>query len=274
MHTRSRPLLLYFIFSFFIFVVFLFGLWHIVITEDLINKRLQSSFPSEEIKIKTEGLRKGFFYNLTIDKIILNINSMNSINSFTISNIKARFNFLSLFKLRPSIDVTAYVARGSLRGSFSIIDSLLNLTIEKAELDDLKFLNYGIVGKGIISGTALFYLKESKGEIKFRILDANIEDITDEVYIPLSLFRTVRGLVEFEKGGINIHSLYFEGKGIYGKIQDTGYRIQDSGFSEGSRMELMVNSDFSMPQLVEIGLFRYRRSPGYYIIPLRDFKRL
>lgn len=268
----SRSLLLYFAFSCFIVIIFLFGLWYIAIPDDLIKERIENSFASEGVKIKTEGLKKGIFYSLTIERIILNINPTNTMNSFTISDIEARLDFLSLLKLRPSIFITASIAGGRLGGNFSILNSLLNLTIEGAELENLRFLNdSGIGGRGIISGTALFYLKESGGNIRFKILDANLRDITNRIYIPLSLFKTVRGFIEFSMGVIIIHSLSLEGNGIYGKIRDSRFRIQDMVFLDGS-IGLWVNSDFSMPQLIELGLLRYKKSPGYYIIPLDNYR--
>lgn len=260
------PVLLYFTFSCFIFIILLFGLWHIVIPDDLIKKRMEDFFRAKGINLKTEDLRKGIFYNVTIDRIILN--KIQDTHLLTISNIEARLDFLSLFKLRPLIIITASFAGGRLIGDFSILNSLFNLTIERAELEDMGFLNdKGIIGRGIISGTALFYLRESKGNIRFRILDADLKDITDRIYLPLSLFKTVRGFIEFNKEIIIIHSLSLEGNGIYAKIQDSKFKIQNMIFLDGS-MEVMVNSDFSMPQIVDLGLLRYRRSPGYYIIPL------
>ncbi|MFN3480252.1 MAG: type II secretion system protein GspN [Thermodesulfovibrionales bacterium] len=275
MGNGLRPLLLYFTFSCFIFIILLFGLWHIVIPDDLIKKRIEDSFASEGIKLKTEGLRKGLFYSLTIDRIVLN-SIQDTPHSFNISNIKAGLDFLSLLKLRPLIIITASIAGGRLSGDFSILNSLFNLTIEKAELENMGFLNdNGIAGRGLISGTALFYLKESKGNMRFRILDADLKDITGRIYLPLSLFKTVRGFIEFSRGVIIIHSLSLEGNGIYGKIQSrhggTRFRTQDMIFLDGS-VEVMVNSDFSMPQLVDLGLLRYRKSPGYYIIPLDNYR--
>lgn len=273
LHVRRHglgPLILCFTFSCFIIITFLFGLWHIVISDDLIKKKLEGSFAGEGIRLKTEGLRKGIFYNLTIDRVILNRKDTPS--PITISNMEARLDFLSLLKLRPSIVITATVAGGRLSGDLSIFKSLFSLTIEEAELENLGFLNdIGIVGRGIISGTALFYPKESKGNIRFRIIDANLRDVTERIYLPLSLFKTVRGFIEFSKGIINIHSLSLEGKGICGKIQDSRFRVQDMTFLDGS-IGLWVNSDFSMPQLVDLGLLQYRRSPGYYIISLSNYR--
>lgn len=255
-----------------------------MIPDDLIKKRMEDSFASEGIKLKTEGLRKGLFYSLTIDRIILK-RIQDTPRSFSISNIKSlciepvdielveiRLDFLSLLKLRPLIVITASFADGRLSGDFSILDRLFNLTIERAKLENMGFFNDNVIGgRGIISGTASFYLKESKGNIRFKILDANLKDITDRIYLPLSLFKTVRGYIEFSRGVIIIHSLSLEGNGIYGKIQDSRFMIQDMIFLDGS-MEVMVNSDFSMSQLVDLGLLRYRKSPGYYIIPLDNYR--
>lgn len=268
-----------------LFLFFIIGFWVVAIPEELIKERIEGSFLSRGIRVEIEGLSKGLFYNLSIDKMTLKRPSTASDQashlsptsntpspSMTLFGLRARFDFFSLFRLEPSILINASFAGGGLRGNVRMFRNLLNLTIDEIRLEEMGFIkDSGIEAKGLISGTVSLYLRELKGDLRFSIVDAIIKDIKDKGYVPLSLFNKVRGFVEFNSNTVNVHSLFFEGSGIYGRIRDSRLKIQDLRFSEGS-MEIMVDSDFSMPHLIELGLFNYKRAPGYYIIPLRDYR--
>lgn len=253
--------------SFFLLILII-GLWYIAIPEGLIKERIEESFLSSGIKVEAEGLEKGFF-SLTIDRMLLTGKDTPSlVHPFIISNLEARFDFPSLLGLDPSIIINAPFAGGSLKGNYSPFRNLLSLTIDNSKIEEMGFIS-GIDGKGIISGNGFIYLKESRGAFRFNITNVSIKDITDKGFVPLSLFNAVRGFIEFDRDAMRIPSLSLEGKGIYGRIRDARFISRDFRFLDGL-MEIMVNSDFPMPQLIELGLLRYRKAPGYYLIPLRS----
>lgn len=260
-----------------VLMLLLYGLWYIAIPAEMIEDKIEGSFLDRGIKVEIEGLRKGLFYSLTIERMKLYTRTADSNPSelLTLSSIVARFDFSSLLRLSPSLTITASLGGGSLKGNLSILNKQLNLDIEGVEFGELRFLSdKGITGRGTVSASLSLSLNGTKGDVRFGIADAALRDFEGGGYIPLSLFNSIRGVIEFSNNAINIRSLSFEGKGIFGRVQ--GLRLilpetgRNLGFSGDSKMELMINSDFSIPQIVDLGLFRYKRSPGYYIIPLND----
>jgi len=254
------------------------GIWHIAIPLDMIRDRIEDSFMSMGIKVETEGLRKGLFYNLSADKLICYRADSNKLLEdgpkdlrfpgdplITISDLKAGLDLLSVLRLRPAVLFHGTAAEGELRGAI-VPGRDMNLALRGIELRGLGFMR-GLSRKGTLSGMLSASLKESKGEMRFSIDGAELNDITKETlkvsdswgangYIPLSLFSTLRGIIIFDRGSVNIQSLSLQGKGIHGRFN-----------SMASSLEVMVNSDFALPQVIEIALYKYKRAPGYYIIP-------
>lgn len=247
------------------------GLWYIGVPVELINKKVEDSFYNKGIRVEMEHLRKGIFYNVSIERMLCyEADRVREISPIlVISDIEAQLDPLSLLRLKPAIKIKGSLQGGSIIGDFLTFENLLHVKIKDVQIEGLRFLNdLGIYGKGIVSGDLFF--KDSRADLRLHISDAELKDITDSGFIPLSLFNSIRGYIEFSDGTMNIHSISLEGKGIYGRIQGSRFKIQDSGVINigGSRLELMINSDVSMPDLIELALIRYKKSPGYYIIPL------
>lgn len=255
------------IFGLMLLFFLIFGFWYVAFPKELINKKIDDFFSSKGIALEIEGVRKGLFYSLFIDRVECYI-AKDMVRSeqpaLTLSQIEVRLTLSSFLRLRPAVEIRGSLEGGTIEGNFSILENHLNLKINDAELEGMRFLNVvGISGKGVIHGSLSIFLGSKgsgEGELRFSVSDARLKDITDKGYIPLSLFNSIRGIIGLDKGRIKIHSLSLEGKGIYGRLQ-------------GSTLELMVNSDFSMPSLIEVGLLKFRRSPGYYIIPLVGIER-
>lgn len=264
------------VFALILLSILILGFWQIALPEDLIRKEIEGFFYNHQFVLETQGLRKGVFYNLLIDRIVCYRGRQPILEA---NDVEVYLDFLSLIRLKPMIKLKGSLGRstvsvdnrGSIIGYFSIFENHLNLEINNARLEGMRSLaDAGINGKGIVSGSVSIFLKDLRADLRFNILEARLKDITDKGYIPLSLFPSIRGIIRLDKGTIYIHSLSLEGRGIYGRIQDSTVKIQDSFliFSRGSTLELMVDSDFTMPNLVEVALLKYKKSPGYYIIPL------
>lgn len=250
------------------------GLWYIAVPSELINKKVRDSFYSKGIMVEMEHLRKGIFYNVSIERVLCYKADRVREDSpiLVISDIEAQLDPLSLLRLKPVIRMAGSLYGGSIRGDLLIFEKLMYVKIKDVQLEGLRFINdVGIQGKGLVSGDFSLFFNDSRADLKFHISDAALRDITDNGFIPLSLFNSIRGYIEFNDGTMDIHSLSLEGKGIYGKVQNLRLKVRGSwleNVSGGSRLELMINSDISIPGLVELALIRYKRSPGYYIIPL------
>lgn len=273
---KISKIILRLFFALLILFFFIFGFWYIGLPESLINKKIEDSFHNKGIGIRLEGIRKGIFYSLSIGR--LSLYRQKDSEGFKqpvmiLSDIETHLDLLSVLRLKPRLLIEAYIEDSSIKGEFLLLGRRLNLRFYNLRLDSLGFLtNTEIKGTGMSSGSISISLKDSKGELRFQISEARLKDITGSRYIPLSLFSTIRGLIVIDSKIIVIKSLSFNGKGIYGRIENAPFRIQNSKiiFSGGSKIELMVDSDFEIPNLVDIILFRYKKSPGYYIIPLSN----
>ncbi len=280
-NIKLRRPLFYIIISVLVVLVLSFALWHVAIPVKLIELRIGELFLSKGIIVNLEGIRKGLFYSISVEAVTFyslleqgkpafDMDSGGKGQSLTLLNLRAGLDLSSLVRLRPSIDINSSSGTGIVRGNLSLFDRKLTIEFEGIDLSDVGLTKEaGLDGKGILSGKGSFYLNDSRAALRFSINNMTLKDIVRDGYIPLSFFNQMRGYLEIHDSIINIHSLSFEGKGVYGRIQDAQLRIQNLQFLKDSNLTLMVNSDFPMPRLIDLALLRYKRSTGYFIIPLR-----
>ena len=244
-------------------------LWFIAIPESLIADLIENSLSREYLYLKTEGVKKGLFYNFGADRILLKKKGKGGDPDaplLVFSNVKGRGELLSFFRLRPELrfdgsmndgDVTGFVR---LTGTDRLMITAGNVRINGIPL----FEPLGIYGDGILSGS--FLVRDNSGELKFSVRDARLKNTSlGGVFLPLDLFHDAKGAVRFNNDNtVEVQSLAMTGAGIYARVKGT-VKGNDMNMS----LELMTDSSFAPGSLFKMMLERYRVSHGYYRVPLK-----
>lgn len=244
-------------------------MWFIAIPENLIADLIENSLSREYLYLKTEGVKKGLFYNFGAERILLKKKGSGRDSDDTLlvfSNVKGRLDFLSLFRLRPELrfhgsmnggDVTGFVR---LTGADSLMITAGNIRINGIPL----FEPLGIYGDGILSGS--FRVRNNSGELKFSVRDVNLKSTSlSGVFLPLDLFHDIKGAVKMNSDNTaEVQSFAMTGTGIFARVKGTM-----QGNDMNMSLELMTDSSFASGSLFQMILEKYRVSPGYYLVPLK-----
>lgn len=243
------------------------GLWVVAIPEDLITHFIENSLIKSGIKIETEALKKGLFYNFGIKRI--NVTVSNSVPMLTINNVGARLNFTSVVKLTPRIYFNGNINDGKIHGSISLrsSDGVSIIKGSSIDINDIPALRrLGIKGKGDLAFD--FRHINDRSEINFSLDDAKISSsFSGTGILPLEIFQKVRGALVIENELASVKSLVMEGKGIYARVKGDIRRD-----NQNLKIELMVDSSSSL-NLSSLKIIEpFKVSPGYYVIPVPYFK--
>ena len=244
-------------------------LWFVAIPESLIADLVENALGREYLYLKTEGVKKGLFYDFGAERILLKKKGSGGEADtplLVFSDVKGRVEMLSLFMLRPELrfhgsmsggDVTGFVR---LTGSDSLVIEAGNVSINGLPL----FEPLGIYGDGILSGSIL--VRNNVAELKFSVRDVNLKSTTlGGVFLPLDLFRDIKGAVMINNDNTaEVRSFAMTGTGIYARVKGT-----IRGSEMNMSLELMTDSSFAQGALFMMILERYRVSPGYYLVPLK-----
>lgn len=259
---------------------FIEGVWLVAVPSGLIQGIIENSGGAErDFYLKTVGLRKGFFFNISAERILLNKRKTSDSDEkllLALSGIKARIDPLSVLRLSPEADFSCDLNNGRVVGKFGFLSKKVNLEGQGISIKDLPFLQMsGVQGSGALKVSLWF--EGAKGEIKFSSDDLKLggASFSSDVFrgfgvvrgivLPLDLFYGMKGDVSVRDGSIDVKSLALEGEGIYARLR---------GGANGGRvnmdLELMTDSSFKSEPLVRMMLGRYKISPGYYLVPLRS----
>jgi type II secretion system protein N len=241
----------------------LFWVVWFVLPETSIRSIIENSICNKKFRLEVKGLKKGLFYNLSIDDLILKRHEEELI---ILNNIKSRINpiYLFIFQLRCSYH--GEIGGGKFSGH-------MNLAQEKAraELDFIQanissiqlFKNFGIQGTGTVSGGII--IGDNIGYIDFSTNDAKFEPLSfSDFRVPMNFFQTVKGYIKIKEEMINIISLTLEGRNIYARLKG----IVKNNMLD-AKMELMPGKSFNENPLFIYEFERYKVSPGYYVMPLK-----
>jgi type II secretion system protein N len=209
------------------------------------------------------GLKKGFFYTVTIDSVVLK-NSGEELVSF--DNIHSRINPFGLIRMRLDASVSGTIGSGKISGSAILTKTKLQARLDYKEIDmrEIPFLKRtGIRGAGTISGR--FLLTDDKGHAEFATSNAAFEPADfSGVKVPMNFFDAVAGSLSIEGSVIEVISVALTGKDIYARLKG----VIRNGITDLT-MELMPGRSFLENPLFVMQLARYKVSPGYYVIPVR-----
>lgn len=244
------------------------GLWFIAIPDGLIVDVIENSLSGDYLYLRTEEVKKGLFYNFSAARVLLmKKGAEGSPDSplLVFDEVKGGFKFLSLFTLSPELGFEGRMNEGEVRGMVRLTgkDTLMitggNIPINGIPL----FEPLGIKGDGILSGS--FLVRNNAGDLKFSVSDARLDRAyLGGVFLPLDLFREMKGAASLYSDSAEIRSFAMSGAGIYARVKGN---IRQTGMNLS--LELMTDSSFSAEPLLELVLEKHRVSPGYYVIPLK-----
>lgn len=248
------------------------ALWFIAIPESLISDLIESALDRDYFYLRTEGVKKGSFYNFSAGSItIMKRNPATGIDNalLVFHDLQGRLEFSSLFRLNPELSFKGRMNSGDIRGLLRTAGKD-RLTISGADIpiNGIPLLKpVGIYGEGILSGT--FILQGNTGDLKFSVRDARLKSTSlGGVFLPLDLFHEIRGAAIMNGDSVEVKSLAMTGTGIYARVKG-GMRGDNLDFS----LELMTDSMFGSETILLAFLEKYRVSPGYYVVPLKGLLR-
>jgi type II secretion system protein N len=241
--------------------VFFWIIW-IVFPETAIQTAIEDSVAGKFV-IEAQGLKKGLFYTVDIDALVLKGGKGELIS---VKNIRGHINPLFIPLLQLRLSGNGAVGDGDISGNLILSRGKIKgfLNFQKVGFGDLHFLKLtGIKGNGTLSGSVT--ISESAGHAEFVSRDAVFEEAEfSGVKAPLNIFHMVTGSLDLRGGIIEIVSLAFQGKDIYARLKgDIRGNMMDIS------MELMPGKSYIENPFVLAGLDAYKISPGYYIIPVK-----
>jgi type II secretion system protein N len=238
------------------------GIW-IAFPETSIQSIIENSISSNKFRLEVKGVKKGLFYNLSVDNLTLKSSGEQLVS---LTNIHSRVNPLSLIMFRLNLFFDGGIGGGTISGRTNLIRNKmqLGLDIKKANISDIPlFKLIGIQGTGTISGR--FTMIDNTGHVEFVTKDSSFEQaVFSGVKVPLNFFHSIRGSVDIKGNIINVVSVALEGKDIYARLKGV---IKDAVMDLD--MELMPGTSFIENPLFLAGLEKYKISPGYYVIPVK-----
>lgn len=242
----------------------LFCMMWIVFSETAIQTIIEDSVAGSQFMIEVQGLKKGLFYTVDIDALVLKGVRGELIS---VKNIRSQINplFVPLFQLRLTGNGT--IGDGNITGNLTLSRGKIkgNVNFQKVGFSDLNFLKLtGIKGRGTLSGSVT--ISESGGHAEFVSRDAVFEETEfSGVKAPLNIFHTATGSLDLHGNVIEVVSLAFQGEDVYARLKgDIRGNLLDIS------MELMPGKSYIENPFVLAGLEAYKISPGYYIIPFKD----
>ena len=240
----------------------LWGIW-LVFPKTSIQSIMEGSVNSDKLGVEVKGLKKGLFYNLTVDRLTLKSSGDEQVS---LNNIYGRINPLNFIMLRLSISLNGGIGGGNFSGRANLTKNKMQieLDINKADIAQIPlFKLIGIQGTGTISGR--FTMLDDTGHVEFVTKDSRLEPaILSGVNVPLNFFNSVRGSVDIKGDIINVVSIALEGKDIHARLKGP---IKDAVMNLD--MELMPGISLIENPLFRGELGKYKVSPGYYVIPLK-----
>ena len=242
--------------------VLFWGIW-LVFPKTSIQSVIEDSIKSDKIGLEVKGLKKGLFYNLTIDGLTLKRYGEEQVS---LNNIYSRINPMGVIMLRLNLSFDGNIGGGSFSGYMNLTKNKMQveLDIKKANIDKIPlFKLIGVQGTGIVSGR--FTMLDDTGHLEFVTGDSRFEPaIFSGVNVPLNFFNIIRGSLDIKGNIINVVSIALEGRDIHARLKG----VVENDVMDLD-MELMPGVSFVEDPLFRGELEKYKISPGYYVIPLK-----
>jgi type II secretion system protein N len=246
-------------------VAFLFLVWAlwIVIPVALIEDIIAESMSGRRITAETKGLRKGFFYSLRAEKILV---KSDSIEILSFEDAVFRIHPFRLILLQSKIAMNGKFGGGDISGNMHFAGNSAQIKLDAGNVSINRipfFERAGIRGTGTFGGR--FILTNDEGRIEFAADGVKFEPaVFSGIQVPMNLFSRVSGALATKENIIQVVSVSLEGKEIFARLKGN---IQNSFMD--LIMEVMPGKSYLENPLLLAGIERYRVSPGYYVVPVR-----
>jgi len=228
-----------------------------------VQSLIGGSIRDGKLEIEIKGLKKGLFYNLSVERLILRSSGEEQVS---LDNIHARINPLTLVLLRLNLYFNGGIEGGTISGHMNLArnEMRMDVNVKEADIREIPLFKIaGLQGTGTISGR--FTMINGTGHVEFFTEDASFEPaIFSGITVPLNFFHSVRGSFDIKGNIINVLSVALEGKNIFARLKG----IIKDGFMDLD-MELMPGISFIENPLFVYGIEKYKVSPGYYLIPVK-----
>jgi type II secretion system protein N len=242
--------------------VLIWGIW-IAIPESFLQDRIEGSVDDRNFYLETEGLKKGLFYSVTVDRLTLNGYGREQVS---IQDIQAPIKLTALLRLQLNVLFDGEIGQGAVSGTIirTMNEKKLEMTVEEAPISNFPFLNHaGIEGSGTLSISCTMINRT--GHVEFETHDAQFQPVVfSNTTVPLNFFNSVKGALDIKEDVIYIPSIALEGKDIYarisGKLDETSVDLS---------MEIMPGKSFLDNPLFINTFGKYEISPGYYVIHIK-----
>ncbi|GBE03696.1 hypothetical protein BMS3Abin09_00614 [bacterium BMS3Abin09] len=252
--------LLNFLYGITVLVIFLILIWLFAVPNALIKEKVENAVSHAgdgSLTISIEGIRKGIFFSLYADTIILSIDNKPTLS---INDLSIHFTPRHLNTGELAFLVKGDVGTGTIEGILKL-PMKGNFKIDKADLDSIPYMKrFGIEVSGHLSSD--IKLNNEKMEAIFNVPDLDIQS-TAVISIPLiNTFRRMQGSVHLDGNDLRVDSISLEGEKGFARLKG---QIKN-GLAD-MVIELMpVEQKLNTLESMIIG--KYVVSPGYYVVPI------
>jgi len=243
-------------------LVIVIGLWFIVLPEDLILSRINTTLKEDNLSLEMPGFKKGLFF--TFHAPMLRLRKGDTV-LFTIEELKGSINPLSLVLMRLPLSFRGNIGGGAMEGHIDLLHwhERLTVAIDKTGIEQTALLDaLGLSGDGVLSGSVIAL--EKCFEFKFEIREAHFTGTLYGFPIPPDCFHTVRGLIRASGNDLWIDSLWMEGHGLNARIKGAL-----KGRQADLTLEIMKDASFADSGMLLQLMDHYKVSPGYYVVPIK-----
>jgi type II secretion system protein N len=235
--------------------------WKFAIPESLMQSKIKELLSDDRglnTQISIKNLHKGLFFSISTEQIKL---IKDGITVISVDDIYSRFKPLSLLNREIVFLIEGKICSGELHGFFTLQGNGF-IKIRDAEISEIPILrSNGFVIKGNMTAEVLF--KRDMLETKFESPEIEINSPLINIPVPFKTAHSIYGILNIEKGVLNITSISLETDHGYARIKGN----IKNGFMD---LILELMPDLEKLTKTEIMLLQnYEVSPGYYMIPVK-----
>lgn len=195
----------------------------------------------------------------------------------TLDTLSVKLRILPLFAGKVVVGYQGTIGPGVVRGEYGLSGKgQLKLDITGVRLEDIPFFAAvtGATVKGDLraKGTITGKQAAATGDLQLTIKEAHLQGVKiGAMPLPDASYKTVQGMLQIGGGKATLHSLTFDGDGIYTRLKgDLPLIAPLSAAPLNFNLELMPRADFLDKQkFVFLLLIKYQLSPGHYQLPVR-----
>jgi len=234
--------------------------WYMAVPDDLLRQQFEDAVARSgngSMTLKVKGFRKGLLLSLSADSIELDLDSS---PAFTLTDFRAQYSPLSLFKKQIGFSLGAVVGSGTVRGYLGLPVSG-HVTVKDSELSAIPYLtHFGLDIRG--SADLDITMSSETIDVHFQVPDLFIDD-TSSVIPLLNTFRTLQGALDIRGRVITLKSVTLEGEKGFARLKGS-----ISGPSTDLSLELMPEAG-KLNEMEKMLVGKYIVSPGYYVVPIK-----